>query len=173
MAPELRVCQPPPTMSHQAPSDSKEDLHLIILLSNLAGKVGEHRQLRKFLFVKQNFPERETVVYRQDFTVRKKLSKWLKRTLKCYLQKAKHHRQNVFCVRTKMLVGWYSMNYFKNKLPQLLLKRNKGVNTKPFQEFQDHVLHPTSVPRACTQHWGPPSYKVEPILQTVRHTIHT
>lgn len=77
MAPELRVCQLPPTVSSQAPSDSKEDLHLIILLSNLAGKVGEHRQLRKFLFVKQNFTERETVVYRQDFTVRKKLSKWL------------------------------------------------------------------------------------------------
>ena len=70
-------------------------------------------------------------------------------------------------MRTKMLVGWYSMNYFKNKLPQLLLKRNKGINTKPFQEFQDNILHPTSVTHACTQHWEPPCYKMEPILQTV------
>lgn len=57
----------------QAPSDSKEDLHLIILLSNLAGKVGENRQLRQPLFVKQSCTERETVVYTQDFTVRKSL----------------------------------------------------------------------------------------------------
>lgn len=43
-------------------------------------------------------------------------------------------------MRTKMLVGWYPMNYFKNKLPQLLLRRNKGVNMKPFQEFQDNFF---------------------------------
>ena len=98
MAPELRVCQPPPTMSRQAPSDSKEDLHLIILLSNLAGKEGEHRQLRKFLFVKQNFPERETVVYRQDFTVRKKLSKWLNKEISNVTSKKRNITDKTFFV---------------------------------------------------------------------------
>ena len=74
-------------------------------------------------------------------------------------------------MRTKMLVGWYPMNYFKNKFPQLLLRRNRGVNVKPFQEFQDNSLHPTRAIHACTQHWEPSCCKMEPVLQTVLQII--
>lgn len=70
-APELRVRQPPPTVSSQAPADPKEDLHLIIFLKNLVGKVGENMQLRKFLFVKQNCTERETGCLQTGFYCKK------------------------------------------------------------------------------------------------------
>lgn len=39
-----------------------------------------------------------------------------------YLQEAKHHRQDVLGVRTKMLIGWDAVDDFQHKFSQLLKK---------------------------------------------------
>lgn len=52
-----------------------------------------------------------------------------------------------------MFVGWYSVNYLENELPQLLSKRNKNVNTKTCQGnyFAGSECH-TAVPSASHLH---------------------